>query len=149
MEYLDYPGEIRIGYKWAAGEAGTRFLLGLKEKRSIVGARCDRCQRTMVPPRLFCEECMGKASSFVDLAPRGKVETYSVNYYTTEARRTDKPWILAMISIEGSDGGLLHVLGEVSPPDVRIGMEVEAVFREDRVGSIQDIEYFRPATKQG
>jgi uncharacterized OB-fold protein len=38
------------------------------------------------------------------------------------------------------------MLGEVAPDDVRIGMEVEAVWKplEDRTGSILDIAYFRP-----
>ena len=52
----------------------------------------------------------------------------------------------AVISIDGSDGGFLHKLGEVAPEDVRIGMAVEAVWRPgaERTGSILDIAYFRP-----
>jgi uncharacterized OB-fold protein len=45
-----------------------------------------------------------------------------------------------------SEGGFLHKLGEVEPGDVRIGMEVEAVWNDpaERTGSILDIAYFRP-----
>jgi len=51
-----------------------------------------------------------------------------------------------MIKIHGTDGGLVHKIGETSPKDVKIGMEVEAVFkpREEREGSINDIKYFKP-----
>ena len=38
------------------------------------------------------------------------------------------------------------MLGEVSPGDVKIGMEVEAVWKPvaERTGSILDIAYFKP-----
>jgi uncharacterized OB-fold protein len=51
-----------------------------------------------------------------------------------------------VIAIDGSHGGLLHVLGEVDPEEVRVGMAVEAVWKPaaERAGSILDIAYFRP-----
>jgi hypothetical protein len=58
----------------------------------------------------------------------------------------ESPEIPAVVSIDGSDGGLLHMLGEVDPEEVRIGMEVEAVWKPvgERIGSILDIDHFRP-----
>ncbi len=54
---------------------------------------------------------------------------------------------MAFVKLDGSDGGLVHRLGEVSPDEVEIGMTVEAVFKAKgkREGSILDIEYFKPA----
>jgi uncharacterized OB-fold protein len=48
--------------------------------------------------------------------------------------------------IRFGDGGLIHRLGEVEPDNVEIGMDVEAVFKDpsERVGSILDIDYFKP-----
>jgi hypothetical protein len=42
--------------------------------------------------------------------------------------------------------GILHMLGEVGPDDVKIGMKVRAVWKkpEDRTGAITDILYFKP-----
>jgi uncharacterized OB-fold protein len=59
----------------------------------------------------------------------------------------DPPEIPAVIRLDGaSEGGFLHMLSEVAPDDVSIGMEVEAVWKPagERSGSILDIEYFRP-----
>jgi len=58
----------------------------------------------------------------------------------------DPPEIPAVIAVDGSDGGLLHMLGGVEPDEVRIGMVVEAVWKPvgERVGSILDIAHFRP-----
>jgi uncharacterized OB-fold protein len=52
-----------------------------------------------------------------------------------------------VIRLDGtSEGGFLHLLGEVAPDDVRAGMQVEAVWRPpgERAGSILDIAHFRP-----
>lgn len=40
--------------------------------------------------------------------------------------------------------GLVHLLGEVDLEQLRIGMRLQAVFKEERVGSILDIKYFKP-----
>jgi uncharacterized OB-fold protein len=66
-------------------------------------------------------------------------------------RPADPPELPAVIRIAGaSDGGFLHKLGDIAPDDVRIGMEVEAVWRprNEREGSILDIAYFRPRTAE-
>ena len=40
--------------------------------------------------------------------------------------------------------GLVHLLDEVDLEKLRIGIRVEAVFNEERVGDIRDIKYFKP-----
>jgi len=52
-----------------------------------------------------------------------------------------------VIEIDGtSNAGFLHLLGEVKPEEVRIGMRVKAAWVEPRLrkGSITDIKYFVP-----
>ncbi|TET96383.1 MAG: DNA-binding protein, partial [Dehalococcoidia bacterium] len=59
----------------------------------------------------------------------------------------EEPILVAVIEIDGaSSGGLLHLLGEVKPEDLRIGMKVKAAWAlpEVRQGSILDIRYFKP-----
>ena len=42
--------------------------------------------------------------------------------------------------------GILHMLGEVEPDDISIGMAVEAVWKpeSEREGAITDIKYWKP-----
>ena len=53
-----------------------------------------------------------------------------------------------MIDIDGTHPpvGIMHMLGEVDPKEITIGMKVKAVWKpsEEREGSILDIKYFRP-----
>jgi hypothetical protein len=56
----------------------------------------------------------------------------------------EPPIIYGIIQLDGADTGLLHMLGEVDLEQLKIGMRLQAVFQEKRVGSILDIKYFKP-----
>jgi hypothetical protein len=62
--------------------------------------------------------------------------------------RLEDPQLPAVIEIDGASPGMgiMHMLGEVDPQAVEIGMRVRAVWKptEERVGSITDIAYFKP-----
>jgi uncharacterized OB-fold protein len=134
-------------YVWDAGVAIGRYLTELKEGR-IIGVRCRHCRRTVVPPRNFCEWCFEPMSEWVYLQDTGVVNTFSLCYVTWDMVRIEEPEIPAVIEIDGASPGMgiLHLLGEVDPKEVRIGMRVRAVWKppEERTGAITDIKYFRP-----
>jgi acetyl-CoA C-acetyltransferase len=137
----------RLGarYSWDAGVAVGRFLDGLKAGK-ILGRECRRCERVLVPPRMFCERCFRETDAWIEVEHTGTVQTYSICHVSWDMQPLDPPEIPAVIAVDGSDGGLLHMLGEVEPDEVRIGMEVEAVWKPvgERIGSILDIAHFRP-----
>jgi uncharacterized OB-fold protein len=62
--------------------------------------------------------------------------------------RVEEPEIPAVIEIDGASPGMgiLHLLGEVDPQEVKIGMKVKAVWKppQEREGAITDIKYFKP-----
>ena len=139
--------EPNLRYAWDTGVAIGRFLAELKKGR-IVGRYCHRCRRTMVPPRMFCEECFRPTDRWVVLQDSGRVNTYSISYIRWDASRVKEPTIPAVIDIDGASKGMgiMHLLGEVKPEDVQVGMRVKAVWKppRQRQGSILDIRYFRP-----
>ncbi|MGQ9598832.1 MAG: Zn-ribbon domain-containing OB-fold protein [Anaerolineae bacterium] len=134
-------------YAWDAGVAIGRYLAELKEGR-LIGVHCRRCRRTVIPPRTFCEWCFRPMDQWVTLPDTGTVNTFSLCYVTWDMRSLTQPEIPAVIDIDGTHPpvGILHLLGEVEPQAVQIGMRVEAVWKppEERTGSILDIRYFRP-----
>ncbi|MFQ5837701.1 MAG: Zn-ribbon domain-containing OB-fold protein [Thermoplasmata archaeon] len=135
-------------YGWSTGESIGRFLAELKEGR-LVGRKCDKCGKVLFPPRSFCEQCFVRTGDFVRLKDTGRVETYSISYLDTDARRLEKPIYVAVISIDGAAEGMgfMHYLGEVKEDQMQIGMKVKAVWKpkEEREGAITDIKYFKPA----
>ena len=49
-----------------------------------------------------------------------------------------------IIKLKGADTGFLHLLGEFAEGELASGMTVEAVFADEREGSMLDVRYFRP-----
>jgi hypothetical protein len=85
---------------------------------------------------------------WVYVQDHGVVNTYSICHVRWDMVRLEKPLIPAVIEIAGASKGvgILHLLGEVDPDAVRIGMNVAAVWRPaaQRQGAITDIRYFKP-----
>jgi uncharacterized OB-fold protein len=146
-KYLLTEYQTQLRYSWASGVAISRFLRGLKEGE-LWARRCRGCGRTLIPPRMYCEECFRPTDEWVKVEDRGKVNTFSISYVNADASRRKEPILVAVIEIEGATPGIgiLHVLGEVAPEDIYVGMKVKAVWRpeEERSGAITDIRYFRP-----
>ena len=134
-------------YAWDAGVAIGRYLTRLKDGY-LVGVRCEKCQRTVIPPRSFCEWCFRPMDDWVTLPDTGTVNTFSLCYVTWDMEYLTEPEIPAVIDIDGTQPsvGIMHMLGEVEPNEIKIGMRVQAVWKppEEREGSILDIKYFKP-----
>ena len=130
---------------YTAGLAGNVFFRELRENGRIVGGKCRRCNRVYVPPKGFCERCFEPVEEFVDLGIEGYIKTYTIVSIDMKGEPLEEPVIVAFIGFDGAEGGIIHFIGEARPEKLRVGARVEAVFRprEERRGSIFDIEYFR------
>ena len=142
----------RLEYAWDDGVAIGRYLKELKQGH-IMAKRCRACDRIMLPPRMFCERCWRITDEWVPLEGTGTVNTFAVSYVDWAAGRIPKgqrPYTPAVIEIDGASQGMgiLHLLDEVAPEKIFIGMRVQAVWRPEaeRVGAITDIQYFKPQT---
>lgn len=143
-----------LAYAWDDGVAIGRYLAELRNG-VIMGRVCYQCRRIMVPPRMFCELCFRPTDEWVKLEDTGTVNTFSIVNVNWDATRrgTDEPPLLpAVIEIDGASKGMgiMHMLGEVAPGDVKIGMPVKAVWKpeEERTGAITDILYFKPLRRR-
>ena len=137
-------------YSWACGEAISRFLEELKNGR-LIGKKCNKCNRILFPPRMFCEECFVETGDWVYVKDTGTIQTFSISYLGTDASRLKEPILVGVVSIDGATEkmGMMHYFGEVDPEVLKkkgIGMKVKAVWKDakDRTGSVLDIRYFKP-----
>ena len=134
-------------YAWSAGIAYGRYLDELKAGR-IIGRRCSRCERILVPPRMFCEHCFVATDEWVYVKDTGTINTYSLSYLDADANRIKEPILVAVIDIDGASPGIgiLHLLGNVDPDKIDVGMKVKAVWKppEEREGSVTDILFWEP-----
>jgi uncharacterized OB-fold protein len=142
-----WPGKIPMTYIYTAGRAGEAFFKKLRDSGKFIGARCEDCDLTYFPPRIFCECCFNRIEgNWVNVKNRGVVHTLTICHETYDDKPKETPSIVAFIRFEDTDGGMFHRLGDVDYEDCYIGMPVEAVLKPktQRKGGILDIKHFRP-----
>ncbi len=149
-KYITVEWTPKLQYAWDNGPALGRYLAELKNGR-IIAKRCKKCNRTLVPPRMFCELCWRPTDEWVYVKDTGIVNTFVISYVDWKAGRIPKdqrPFTPAVIELDGASPmmGILHLIDEVDPKDIYIGMKVKAVWKpeEERIGAITDIKYFKP-----
>ena len=144
---LSTEWDLKLMWAWDTGVGYGRYFAELK-KGKIIGTRCHKCHRVLLPARAFCEWCFRPVDEWVYLKDTGTVETFSLSYLDPDARRITKPILIGVISIDGASlqHGFMHYFGEMKPEDLHIGMKVKAVWKpeNEREGAITDIKYFKP-----
>jgi uncharacterized OB-fold protein len=141
---LIVPGRISIPFSYASGQTASRFLIELRDNRRIFGARCPECGRVLVPPPKTCPACFVDTDQWVEVGPRGRLQAHT-RVREPGAHQPDiDPLIYALIRLDGADNNLVHLIRAERPEELKAGIEVEAVFAEDRKGHILDISHFRP-----
>jgi len=143
-------GYVSLPYRWAMGETTTRFFDEFKNKK-IMGTRCTKCNRVLIPARSFCSHCFDRIDEWVEVGQEGVLRTWVAVNFSYENQPKEPPYIIAVIDLDGADVGLPHFVGNVPLDDfeetarkVRIGGRVKAVWKEKREGNILDIDYFEP-----
>jgi uncharacterized OB-fold protein len=144
MDVWIYHGQIYIPNRYSAGAVGSQFLIEIRDKKRIMGTRCPTCNRVYVPARSICKDCFGQLDEWIEVSDKGTVLTYTVCHQPNPVQPVEPPLVYGIIQLDGADTGFVHMLGEVDPEQLRIGMRVQAVFKEQREASILDIKYFKP-----
>jgi uncharacterized OB-fold protein len=146
---LSVADKPNLKYAWDNGVAIGRYLAELKNGR-IIGKKCQSCKRVLVPPRLFCELCWRPTDEWTYVRDTGTILTFVVSHVNWDASRVEpgqRYHTPAVIELDGAgkDQGILHLVDDIEPYEIKIGMRVEAVWKqaEERTGSITDIKYFK------
>jgi len=147
LEHLDVfivEGKIDIPNSYSAGAVGSKFLIELRDNKRILGLRCPTCDRVYVPPSSTCKDCFGELSEWVEVSDKGTLLSYTVEHRSNVVQPVSPPIVYGVIQLDGADTGLVHMLGEVDPKHVEIGMRLQAAFKDERTASLLDIKYFKP-----
>lgn len=137
---------IRAHSTYYAGRIGSRFYTELRDRKRILGSRCEECGKVYWPPRQTCGRCFSLLGEdrLVEIGPLGTLETYTTVRYSEPVHPRKAPFVYGIVRLDGADTGTAHFIGEADPGELRIGMRLEPVFEEDRKGNILDIRHFRP-----
>jgi len=135
-----WEDSIPFRYEYTAGVAGERFLRGLLEGR-ILGARCNRCEITYLPPKMYCTNCYNEITEYRDIGLRGRVDALTQVFVDFRGGRISKPYLMGFVAFKGATGGMIQ---RITGRGAKIGSRVIAKFKPKarRVGSISDILSF-------
>ena len=132
---------------WSAGRYRSRFLVEIRDHKRFFGIRCPKCKKVFVPPKQVCGPCFTVMDEPVEVGPQGEVITFTILRFSfvDPATGTTKPvpYAFGSIRLDGADTVLSHYIEYQDESRVQIGARVEAVFEEERTGSIMDIKGFR------
>lgn len=134
-------GGFPVHFHYTAGIAGEKFLYGLKDKK-LLATTCGSCDTTYLPAKMFCEDCFDELGedSWTELEQTGELFSFSEVFVDHRGNDLEKPYFLGLIKVKGSDTTFFHKLVDISEPV--IGMEVKAVWADDREGSLFDLKGF-------
>ena len=129
-------------YKHSTGETIGRFLAGLKEQKRIWGQRVAGLG-VVVPPLGYSEADGSAGGEWVAVASTGTVTAVARVHEPIEGMHPfAAPFAFVLVRLDGADTALAHVVKD-NLPRLRVGARVEAVWAEERTGSIRDIACFR------
>jgi len=138
-------GPLRMDYTYVAGAGRSMFLRGLAERR-MLARRCPGCAQVYLPSPQFCSRCLQPLGAPFELDGRGTVSTFCMVNFPFPGQVYEPPYVVAQIRMDGADTRLMHLVREVAPERVQIGMRVEPVWvTDDELDtSMTSIRYFRP-----
>lgn len=143
VERMVLPGKVDLPFSYSAGRTASRFFVELRDHQRIMGKKCPRCHRVIVPPQLLCNACFVETDQWVEVGTEGTLATFTVVYHAGSHHPKKTPLAYGVIKLDGADTSLVHFLEETDVDQIRHGMRVRAVFAEKRKGHILDIECFR------
>jgi len=136
-------GGMPVRFHYTPGVGNTAFFEALRDRGVLLGSRCEACDLTYLPARIFCERCFAELEPDTECGPGGTLESFTIGHVGIDGEPLDEPVTIGLVKLDNADTVLMHRLIGDSPRE--INSRVEAVVRLDRTGSILDIEGFRPA----
>jgi hypothetical protein len=131
-----------MDYEWGAGKAFSRFLEGLWDGK-ILGAKCRKCGKVFVPPRIVCPQCFCK-TDWKEVSDEGEIVSFTKVFGEFAGAPMPPPYTLVLVKLDGADTTLLHILlEELKTEEPKIGARVKAVWNKERKRSIFDIKGFK------
>jgi len=117
----------------------------------LMGAKCIKCGKIMLPPRPICIQCYSENLEWVKLENKGKLLTYTIIHVAPPQFQHLVPYAVGIIELEKG----LKLPGMIKGIDfdkIKIGMElkieVEPVTKEETEGQEWPAwpkYYFKPA----
>jgi uncharacterized OB-fold protein len=116
-DLIAIDGKWNFNFRYYAGESASRFFHELRENRRIMGTRCSKCRRLLVPARSFCDACMERTDEWKEVGPEGTLETFTI-ITTIFPGLPPPPIVMAYVTLDGADTALINIVEGLDVTDV-------------------------------
>jgi uncharacterized OB-fold protein len=147
VDLITIPGHWSFDFTYYAGEAASRFFKELAQNRRIMGTRCPRCKRVLVPARGFCDACMEPTTEWIEVGPEGTLETFTI-IATAFPGLPKPPLVMAYVTLDGADTALINFVHGIDLGDIDAAAQklnqlprVVAQFIDEPKGRITDFSF--------
>ncbi len=135
---------------WAYWQSVPAHWREIPARYRLEGGKCRDCGYTMIPKEDVCPVCGSTNIETIKLPRKGKILNHTVVWNAPRGYEYYTPYVLAIVELE--DGSrVMAQLTDISPSEVKEGMEVEMVIRKTKVsGESGIIAYsykFRPVIR--
>lgn len=150
---MDKPKETRVvkdswdlsAYKWRLETDGLQTMVeGFKDKK-ILGRKCYQCGTVYLPGQRFCRKCYIEIDEVVEIANVGKLVTYTATLSDIRGKPFEDPRIAGIVKLDGCDSWLMGEIKGTNWKDLKVGMKIKIVWKEQTKGAIADMDHFAPA----
>ena len=135
---------LEFPYSRSTGPVIGSFLTALRDG-VLVGIRGSG-GKVIVPPTEYDPDTAEETSGIVEVGPGGIVSTWAWVGTPLPQHPMTKPFAWALITPDGADTAMLHVVDAESESAMSTGMRVTATFRSphERIGAMADLVAFVP-----
>jgi uncharacterized protein len=146
-DLITIDGNWNFDFKYYAGESASRFFHELRENRRIMGTRCSKCRRLLVPARSFCDACMERTDEWAEVGPEGTLETFTI-IATSFPGLPPPPIVMAYVTLDGADTALINIVKGLDVSDIGAAAQklnklprVKVKFIDEPKGRITDFSF--------
>lgn len=136
-------GKMALPYQYFAGATGSKFIVALRDEKKILAVKAEQSGLTYVPPRQVDDRTFENLEdNWVEVKDTGEVTNFTIIRYEEPYQPMKPPFVIALIKLDGSDTPIAHLIKCDNVEDVSIGMRVKAVFADEPVNNILEIQHF-------
>lgn len=147
MDLVTIEGKWNFNYTYFAGESASRFFHELRENQRIMGTRCTKCKRLLVPARAYCDVCMMPTDEWEEVGPEGTLETFTI-ITTAFPGLPAPPIVMAYVTLDGADTALINLVHGLDLSDIEVAAQnlntlprVKVAFVDEPKGRITDFSF--------
>jgi len=70
------------------------------KKNKVLGLKCQECGWINVPPKMACYKCASPNLDVVEMSGKGKIQTFTTAFVTSEGRESEVPYIIVLVELD-------------------------------------------------